>query len=505
MAWSLNALPKRALNILKRRNSPATEDDKSSSRSRCQNSPRLSGEEQNMSRKSNASTQSGSTSPVARGTKQSTKRSSKRKTKGNIKTHGSSTSSMDHRGDSPYSARGTAPSKQSSFSPTDILSENLHTFPSTQPTIIPHRGPKHTHTFIFLHDWNSNGSHTARSFLTNNKSRTNQTLAEIFPSMRFVFPNAPLAYSTRRLEDFNHIASTGMLQIQEVVASWFDIDDFERLSAREEKEIMLPGLRDSICDIAEIITSEANIVGIENIVLGGHGQGAATALMAMLVGRQDFGSFVGSGGWLPFQREIRSVADECFDDRAKIQSRVEKILGMEVGEDEDYELEDEEEQGGGECVHDVWNGCSETEKKARKPVVKTPIFMGHAVDDEMVPYQLGRDMGRTLHCLGFQGHWQKCKGGHGIDEGRFVDDIADFLEVMLVFEGRSPSYYDNEAGELEASGLPSNVEKIRRLLEEREKKEKKKRKRKEQEEGGEEEDEEEEEEGEGKEGTTDEE
>ncbi|PVH89517.1 hypothetical protein DL98DRAFT_647273 [Cadophora sp. DSE1049] len=289
---------------------------------------------------------------------------------------------------------------------------------NTESTIIPPTSPKHAHTFIFLHDWNSHGNDFAKSFLINTKSRTNETLAEIFPTMRFVFPTARLAYSYRRLKDFTHSSYAGVLQGQGVIPQWFDVWDITRQYTKEEKEVVLPGLRDSICDIAEIIMSEANIVGIENIVIGG-----VTS------------AFVGWGGWLPFRDEIEGVAGECFDDRVKIQSQVGRILGMDDGEDEDYEeLEEEVEEDGEECVNDVWNESS-LKEKSKKPVAKTPILVGHVEDDEMVPYQLGRDMGRTLSSLGFKGHWQKYKGGHGIDQGRRVDDMADFLGAVLDIEG----------------------------------------------------------------------
>ena len=76
-------------------------------------------------------------------------------------------------------------------------------------------------------------------------------------------------------------------------------------------------------------------------------------------------------------------------------------------------------------------------------------------------------MGRTLNSLGFQGQWQKSKGGQGLNEGRCIDVMADFLEANLPMKGRRLTWYDDKNGELEASGLPSNEEKIRRLLAER--------------------------------------
>ena len=254
---------------------------------------------------------------------------------------------------------------------------------------------------------------------------------------------------------------------------------FQKPSPEEEKEIMCTGLRDSICDIVDIIMSEASIVGIENIVLGGIGQGAATALMTMLIGGQNLGAFIGLGGWMPFRDEIQAVVGEWYDDRGKIQSQVERILGMETGEVEEYEeLAEEYEEDGEDSTNDVWNENFATKQKREKPVVKTPIFLGHAEDDEVVPCRLGKDMRRTLNSLGFQGHWQKSEGGQGINEGRCIDDMADFFEAILDIKGRSSTWYDDKMDELEASGLASNLEKIRRLLEEQERNKKGKKEKK---------------------------
>jgi len=258
---------------------------------------------------------------------------------------------------------------------------------------------------------------------------------------------------------------------------WFKHQGFEK-SNSDEKEIMRAGVRDSICDIANIIMREAEIVGMENIVLGGIGQGAATALTAMLIGGQDLGAFVGLDGWMPFRDEIQSVVGECYDNREKIQGQLERILGMETGEVEEYEeLEEEFEEEREDGTNDVWNENLVT-KKREKLVVKPPIFLGHAEDEEVVPCRLEKGMGRTLNSLGFQGQWQKSKGGQGLNEGRCIDVMADFLEANLPMKGRSLTWYDDKNGELEASGLPSNEEKIRRLLAERKRNKKEKRKKK---------------------------
>ncbi|KAK0125545.1 hypothetical protein ONS95_000447 [Cadophora gregata] len=462
MAPSISTLPKRALNLFKRPKSSEAKDKRSSSPLSKPQSQSSSEEGRNIA-SVQVSIQSSPTSSLASNPQQSEKEKRQGKTK--TKANNISAIPEDHqsRDDAPQPFEEATSSEEKPISLIGMISELFPSVPDTEPIILPHAGSEHTHTCIFLHDWNSHGSDLAIDFLTNNKSRTNQTLTDIFPTMRFVFPTARLAYSDRRIEEFVHSPQAGVLQGREVIPQWFDHYDLENPISEDEKKIDLARLEDTICDIVEIILNEASIVGLKNIVLGGIGPGAAIALLTLLAGAQDVGAFVGWGGWLPFQKEIANVAGKCFDNRLKISRQVEDILRMNGSDDEDEKDGIEKakgEDGGKEWVHDVWNESFMAKEKSHKPLAMTPILLCHTDDDEVVPYRRGRDMSRTLNSLGFQGQWNKYKGGFGGDEGGCVDDMADFLEAMLTIQGRSSVWYDDEADELEASGLPSNWEKI---------------------------------------------
>lgn len=59
----------------------------------------------------------------------------------------------------------------------------------------------------------------------------------------------------------------------------------------------------------------------------------------------------------------------------------------------------------------------------------TPIFLGHALDDVVVPLENAQRMKNTLSLLGFQNiDWHEYEnGGHWINEPRGVDDIITFI------------------------------------------------------------------------------
>lgn len=74
-------------------------------------------------------------------------------------------------------------------------------------------------------------------------------------------------------------------------------------------------------------------------------------------------------------------------------------------------------------------GESMTRKK------KTPIFLGHSMDDDVVPIKNGRDLGDLLvqqQSQRFQVEQREYEdGGHWINEPRGVDDIVRFMNKCM--------------------------------------------------------------------------
>jgi len=149
--------------------------------------------------------------------------------------------------------------------------------PSDATTTVAPSGKNHTHTFIFLHGREDFGSDLAHYFF-DSKASDGRSLAEIYPSVRWVFPTAKLRYSAHRDFEFSKLSCAEALKGEEIISQWFDVWD---LIAPEEKEdLMIPGLKESIGQILDIIKEEAQEIPLERIILGGISQGCATAILA---------------------------------------------------------------------------------------------------------------------------------------------------------------------------------------------------------------------------------
>jgi lysophospholipase-2 len=157
------------------------------------------------------------------------------------------------------------------------VEESLHIVAPTE---------KHSHTIIFLHGRESTASEFASEFLESQAS-DDRTLQEIFPSVKWVFPNSGLRKHAR----------FGTEESQ-----WFDMWDVKK--PLERKEIQVEGLRESISFILSVIRKEASIVQPERVILGGISQGCATAIHTLLYGGIRLGGFIGLSSWLPFQDDI---------------------------------------------------------------------------------------------------------------------------------------------------------------------------------------------------------
>ncbi|KAF9876896.1 phospholipase carboxylesterase [Colletotrichum karsti] len=156
-------------------------------------------------------------------------------------------------------------------------------------TIIP-PSTTHTHTVIFLHGRGDN-AHTFSQSLQYSTDSRDRTLADAFPSFRWVFPqaetSAPAAFP------------------RDKVPQWFDVWNVSDFSDREE--LQAAGLRESVSAVREIIVAEAEMLGgrYDRVVLAGISQGAATGVHTILKlglpdGRERIGAFMGFSCRMPF-------------------------------------------------------------------------------------------------------------------------------------------------------------------------------------------------------------
>jgi predicted esterase len=250
---------------------------------------------------------------------------------------------------------------------------------NTIPPSVPH-----THTVVFLHGRGDNARKFAQSLLYSRDTH-NRTFPEIFPSFRWVFPQAEL----RECAGFPG----------DKMSQWFDVWNVTNFSDREELQAV--GLRESVSVIRNVLASEAAILNgqWDHLVLAGISQGAATSIHTLLnlnissEGQQQdiprrLGAFLGFSCRMPFPG--RSL------------SETRSILNL----------------------HDV----PPTDEVIRH----TPVLLEHCVDDPLVLVGNGKGLRDTLRGFGAQVTWKEYpNGGHWFNSPAGIDDAVEFLNHHL--------------------------------------------------------------------------
>ena len=268
----------------------------------------------------------------------------------------------------------------------------------------------HTHTIIFLHGRGDDGPGFAEEFLSSfNQSELEQgeTLLARLPSSRWVFPSAPVRWST---------------VFEENLSAWFD-DLAPSDSTGSGEKIQIDAIMDLVAQISEIIDDEVSRLGgrSDRIVLGGISQGAALALWVLLsqASRNPHGSrlggFVGASCWLPFACGVKSFM-------ANFEGRSTNIELNCTPSSPQHFMDS--------VLSSLMNGTG------NHALASTPVFLGHGTDDAYVDVSLGREARDLLISLGFENLlWREYTGaeqeGHWFKEPEQFDDIANFLVTIL--------------------------------------------------------------------------
>lgn len=263
--------------------------------------------------------------------------------------------------------------------------------PFTVPAIL-----HHTHTLILLHSRSSSGQDFGLNFLSATSSSGN-FLQTSFPSTKFIFPSATAQCVTV-------LGGPRMPQ-------WFD--NFSTADPSEREALQFKGLREGCHHVHSLIAEESEVLPLENIYIGGFGQGSAMGLYALLTYRAEakegtMGGFVGMSGWLPLIKSlvglIEFYADESRDDRGEydINVQISTLLRNQVG------------------LH--------PSSASLPQYAQIPIFLGHGLADEEVPVELAGDAAKALTSLGLDVMLKRYEGlGHAWRDGDEIDDIASFL------------------------------------------------------------------------------
>ncbi|KFH48557.1 Acyl-protein thioesterase-like protein [Hapsidospora chrysogenum ATCC 11550] len=249
--------------------------------------------------------------------------------------------------------------------------------PPPPPIIV---GPKepHTHTVIFLHGRGGSADNLVAS-LTYWSDSQGRTLAEIFPSFRWVYPRAPIGHSAAFPGD--------------KIAQWFDNWNVRDFTDREE--VQAPGLRQSVARMLGILEEEAKALDgrWERLVLMGISQGGATIVHTLLHLHRlapRLGALVGYSCRMPFAgRSLPETRRILRPDDSSGDNNTEALKG-------------------------------------------TPILLEHCVDDPLVLVGMGRTLRDTLRGFGAHVTWVEYPdGGHWLNSPRGVEDAAQFLSRAL--------------------------------------------------------------------------
>jgi lysophospholipase II len=269
---------------------------------------------------------------------------------------------------------------------------------------------------IFLHGRSGSGEEIA-SELFDETSSGGLSLQQHFPSWRWVFPTALSSYNDT---------------FEENMREWFNISS---LTDPDYKSgLQIPGMRQAVNYVHSLIRQELQDVPQQRLFLGGISQGGAVALTAMLSERFSLGGFVILCGWMPLQSEVRELL--CHNTRREgamnlnTDTETQELIANWTRDFYSDKFKLEEHDLNDENTYEV---TAAEEHLFRAP--RTPVFIGHSTDDNIVNIKLAREMRDTLTDLGLSVTWKEYQdAGHWISEPKGVDDIIHFLTLQAIRE-----------------------------------------------------------------------
>ncbi|KAI2628884.1 phospholipase/carboxylesterase [Hypoxylon sp. NC1633] len=261
------------------------------------------------------------------------------------------------------------------------MSQEIHIVGPQDPS-------NHTHTIIFLHGRDSECQEFASELFESEASTPvgqPRTLPDRLPSIKWVFPPAPLLPSAR--------FGTTMSQ-------WFDMWSVEH--PEERAELQKEGLKRSVDAILEVVRQEEKLLPRHKIFIAGISQGFATALATFFAGGKEFAGLIGLCSWMPLSAGASGLIESDMEDTA--------LFGM---------------------LQEIYLGQLSVQPADPVAIKSTPVFLGHAADDEVVPIQKGKKMRDIIEALQLTVHFHEYQdGGHWLNEPDGVDDIVEFVNEI---------------------------------------------------------------------------
>ncbi|KAH6647171.1 acyl-protein thioesterase [Truncatella angustata] len=253
---------------------------------------------------------------------------------------------------------------------------------------------EHTHTIIFLHGRGSSAQELAESlFMLRDSAK--RSLSDLFPSVRWVFPQAELLYCERDDQDWSQ---------------WFDV--WNVLDFADSEELQAPGLQDSVRNIAKLVHQEAvKVGGMDRVVLAGFGQGGATAIHALL----------------------NMPAPEISEPPKRKRIKIDHF---------EAQVERRQRLAGVMCFNCRLPFPGGTLDETREVLAldlipsdeilkSTPVFLAHCMDDPLIFIEYGRQLADALGSFGMQGVSREYpEGGHQLNAPQGIDDMVVYLTAQ---------------------------------------------------------------------------
>ena len=288
---------------------------------------------------------------------------------------------------------------------TSISNQNIKLVMAAYPDpLVINPQSEHTQSIILLHDRAGSNRHFALELLEATDGAGN-TLQQALPGMKFIFPTA-LKQPSAVLDGYP-------------IASWFDcllpVDPYETSKRQAE------GLKGACLMIHRLLATEVPVVGIGNVFLGGHGQGCATALYALLTYKSSvggvLGGVIGLSGWLPMQKTLNDFALEMkrANDTPKNGEEEHQIVKVEVHRARLF------------VFSRRLIGLPQSQ------ILNTndnylSFFLAHGEADEEVPISHAREAAITLAQMAMKVNLKVYDGlGHAWRNGDEIEDIVRFI------------------------------------------------------------------------------
>ncbi|KAK3171233.1 hypothetical protein OEA41_003317 [Lepraria neglecta] len=273
------------------------------------------------------------------------------------------------------------------------------------PPLIIHPTLPHKQTFIVLHGRGSNALKFAPPLLAI-EFPDGQTLQTALPHAKFIFPTA----TARKATIFK----------KKVINQWFDYWSLDNPTEREELQIQ--GLRETSAYIHDLLEKEIALVGAKNVVLGGLSQGCAASLISLLTWQgEPLAAAFGMCGWIPFRKRMSDIVSP-------------ETLGNN-GDNDDPDPFARDPKDEAEELTPAAQAVAYLRKELEMDLTSStsmvfqqiPLFLGHGVEDEQVPFSQGKDARDLLKCIWVDVTWKEYEGLAHWYSSAMLGHLVDWL------------------------------------------------------------------------------